>query len=205
MSALEGIASAAEQVVHSAGHAGLAVVMAAGEVLPIPSEVVLPLVGSQLPGGQLLFWSAALAATLGSVLGAWAVYAVGRWGGRPAARRLSRLLGVTGERMSRAESWFARHGTGVVLLSRLVPGLRGMASLPAGTLGMPTGRFLALTAAGSFGWNAALIGAGVLLAGRWQAVLSATSAYAPYGVVAVAAAGGLLLVLRRSRSLAVGP
>ena len=49
---------------------------------------------------------------------------------------------------------------------------------------MPMGRFLALTAVGSFAWNAALIGAGSLLADRWQAVLSAVSALAPYGVAA---------------------
>jgi membrane protein DedA with SNARE-associated domain len=204
MSVLADIASIAEQVATSAGYAGLTVVMAAGELLPIPSEVVLPLVGAQASAGQLVFWGAALAATLGSVLGAWAQYAVGRWGGRPAVLRLSRLVGGTEQRWSRAESWFARRGTVVVLLSRLVPGLRGLASLPAGTLRMPVGRFLALTAVGSFGWNATLIGSGALLADRWQSVLDAVSAAAPY--LAVGATGAALVwVSHRSRSLAARP
>jgi membrane protein DedA with SNARE-associated domain len=204
VSALAGIASSAEQVVHSAGYAGLAAVMAAESVLPIPSEVLLPVVGLEVSSGQLLFWGAALAATAGSVLGAWALYALGRLGGRPVALRLPRFLGVTEERLARTEAWFSSRGDAVVLLGRLVPGVRSVVSIPAGTLGMPVGRFLALTAAGSFAWNAALIGAGMLLADRWAAVLSALSAAAPYGAVAVAVAGGLLLVLRRSRSLAVG-
>jgi membrane protein DedA with SNARE-associated domain len=204
MSVLADIASIAEQVATSAGYAGLTVVMAAGEVLPIPSEVVLPLVGAQVSAGQLLFWAAALTATAGSVLGAWAQYAVGRWGGRPAVLRLSRLVGGTEERWSRAESWFARRGTVVVLLSRLVPGLRGLASLPAGTLRMPVGRFLALTAVGSFGWNATLIGGGVLLADRWQAVVAAVSGAAPYLALGGAVAA-LLWVSHRSRSLAARP
>jgi membrane protein DedA with SNARE-associated domain len=204
MSVLADIASSAEQVATSAGYAGLTVVMAAGEVLPIPSEVVLPLVGAQVSAGQLLFWAAALAATLGSVLGAWALYAVGRWGGRPAVLRVSRLVGGTDERWSRAETWFARHGTVVVVLSRLVPGLRGLVSVPAGTLRMPVGRFLALTAVGSFVWNATLIGGGVLLAERWRSVLDAVPVAAPY--LAVGAAGALLLWLsHRSRSLAARP
>ncbi|WP_138734192.1 DedA family protein [Modestobacter excelsi] len=201
MSVLADIASTAEQVAASAGYAGLTVVMAAGEVLPIPSEVVLPLVGARVSTGQLLFWAAALAATLGSVLGAWALYAVGRWGGRPAVLRLSRLLGVREERMSRAESWFARHGTVVVLVSRVVPGLRGLASVPAGTLRMPMARFLVLTAVGAFCWNASLIGGGVLLVDRWQSVLDAVPVAAPY--LAVGGAGAALVwVSHRSWSLA---
>jgi membrane protein DedA with SNARE-associated domain len=205
MSALDGIATVAEQVVDGAGYAGLAAVMAAESVLPIPTEVVLPVVGLQVSAGQLLFLSATLAATAGSVMGAWALYALGRWGGRPLVLRVSRRLGMTEARLARIESWSARRGDWIVLLGRLLPGIRSAVSVPAGTLRMPIGRFLALTAVGSFGWNAALIGAGVLLADRWQAVLSALSALAPYALVAAAAALGLLVLVRRSRSLAVAP
>jgi membrane protein DedA with SNARE-associated domain len=202
VSVLADIATTAEQVATSAGYAGLAVVMTAGEVLPVPSEVVLPLVGAQVSAGVLSFWGAALAATLGSVLGAWALHTLGRRGGRPAVLRLSGLVGVTEERLSRAESWFARRGPGVVLLSRLVPGLRGLASFPAGTMGMPVGRFLALTAVGASCWNATLIGGGTLLTTWWQPVLAAVSAAAPY--LALGAAGSALLwVSHRNRSLAV--
>ena len=204
MSVLADLASAAEQVATSAGYAGPLVVMAAGEVLPIPSEIVLPLVGVQVSAGLLVFWAATLAATVGSVLGAWALYAVGRWGGRPAVLRLSRFLGVREERMSRAEQWFARHGTVVVLLSRVIPGLRGLASLPAGTLRMPMARFLVLTAIGAFCWNAALIGAGVLLATPGRSLLDAVAATAPY--LALAAAGAALAWMsHRGRSLTARP
>jgi membrane protein DedA with SNARE-associated domain len=204
MSALADIAPMAEQVVTSAGYAGLAAVMTAGELLPVPTEVVLPVVGLQVSAGQLLFWAATLAATLGSVLGAGALYAVGRWGGRPAVLRLSRVLRVSEARLSRAESWFARRGSVVVLLSRLVPGVRGLASVPAGTLRMPVGRFLALTALGSLGWNATLIGGGALLAARWQTVLDAVSGAAPYLAVGAAAAA-LVWTAHRGRSTAVRP
>jgi membrane protein DedA with SNARE-associated domain len=202
MSALDGIAAVAEQVVHSAGYAGLAAVMAAEAVLPVPSEVVLPVIGLEVSAGQLLFWVAVLAATAGSVTGAWALYALGRWGGRPLTLRLSRLLGISGERLARTESWFARRGAAVVLLGRLVPGVRGVVSVPAGTLRMPLGRFLALTAVGSLGWNAALIGAGAVLVDQEQVVLSALAVAAPYALAA-AAGVAVLLVLRRTRSLTV--
>jgi membrane protein DedA with SNARE-associated domain len=204
MSALDGIASTAEQVVQAAGYAGLAAVMAAESVLPVPSEVVLPVVGLQVSAGQLLFWAAVLAATAGSVLGASALYALGRWGGRPLALWAPRLLGGRQDRLARVESWFARRGSGIVLLGRLVPGVRSVVSIPAGTLRMPVGRFLVLTAVGSLGWNAALIGAGLALADQWRTVLTAIPAAVPY-VVAASVVGGLLLALHRTRSLAVRP
>jgi membrane protein DedA with SNARE-associated domain len=203
MSVLDSIAAGAEQVVHSAGYAGLAVVMAAEAVLPIPSEVVLPLVGLQVSGGLLSFWGAVLAATLGSVVGAWGLYTLGRLGGRPIASRLPRFLGLTEGRLARTEAWFSSRGAVLVVLGRLVPGLRSAVSLPAGTLRMPVGRFLALTAAGSLAWNASLMSAGMLLAGQWQTVLTAVAAGVPY-LAAATAGGALLLVLRRTRSLAVG-
>ena len=104
---------------------------------PIPSEVVLPLAGSQVAAGQLSFLVAVLAATAGSVLGAWALYALGRFGGRPALLRLLPLLRIDEQRLARAEAWFARHGDWLVLLGRLVPGLRALVSVPAGMGRMP--------------------------------------------------------------------
>jgi membrane protein DedA with SNARE-associated domain len=97
------------QVVGSwAGGLGLAAVMAGESVLPIPSEIVLPLAGSQLAGGHLAFLIAVLAATLGSVIGAWALYAVGRFGGRPLLLRLHPLLRIDEARLARAEAYFCR-------------------------------------------------------------------------------------------------
>jgi membrane protein DedA with SNARE-associated domain len=202
MSVVDGIVSTAEQVVDSVGYAGLALVMLVENVFPpIPSEVVLPLVGLQVSAGKLLFWGAVLAATLGSVLGSLLLYGLGRLGGRPMVTRLPRILGMTDERVARTESWFARRGDVIVLLARLVPGLRAAVSIPAGTLRMPLGRFTALTAVGSLVWNSALIGVGAALGTRSQAVLSAVSVASAYALVAAAVGAVLFLALRRSRTL----
>jgi membrane protein DedA with SNARE-associated domain len=202
MSTLDSIATTAEHVVDGAGYAGLGLVMVVENVLPIPSELVLPVVGLQVSSGQMLFWGAAVAATVGSVLGAWMLYALGRLGGRPMVLGLPRFLGITEERLARVESWFARRGDVIVLLARLVPGVRSAVSIPAGTLRMPVGRFLVLTAVGSFVWNAALIGLGTTLAAGWATVLSAVSSASAY--LLPAAAGVLLLmVLRRTRRLGI--
>jgi membrane protein DedA with SNARE-associated domain len=171
MSVVGSVLDVAQAVGGWAGGLGLAAVMAVESVVPpIPSEIVLPLAGSQLAGGDVAFLVAVLAATAGSVVGAWALYAVGRFGGRPLLLRLQPLLRIDEVRLARAEAYFARRGDWLVLAGRLVPGVRALVSVPAGMARMPLGRFTALTAAGSFAWNAGLLEAGKLLAQRWSEV-----------------------------------
>jgi membrane protein DedA with SNARE-associated domain len=206
MSVLAGLAATAGQVVDGLGYLGLGLVMLVENVLPpVPSELVLPVVGLQVSSGQLLFWGAALAATVGSVLGALALYALGRFGGRAMVLRLPRFLGVTEQSLARAESRFARRGNAIVLLARLVPGLRSAVSVPAGTLCMPLGRFLLMTAIGSLIWNSALIWLGTALASNWESVVGAISGVSTYALAATTAVGILVLMLRKRRALRVGP
>jgi membrane protein DedA with SNARE-associated domain len=138
---------------------------------PIPSEVVLPAAGALVELGRLngpLTW---LAALLGSVLGALILYGAGRAFGEERTRRV--LLAVPlveSDDVDRADAWFARRGELAVFVGRLIPGVRSLISLPAGAAGMPLGRFVVLTAAGSAIWNSLLIGAGLLLGTQWQVV-----------------------------------
>ena len=206
MSVLQSLVTGAEQVVDSVGYAGLSLVMLVENVVPpIPSEVVLPMVGLQVSAGQLVFWAAVAASTVGSVLGAWVLYAVGRLGGRPLALRLPRFLGVTEERLDRTERWFARRGDAIVLLARLVPGLRSAVSVPAGTLRMPVVRFLLMTAIGSLLWNGALIWLGTALAAHWESVVGAVSGVSTWALAAATGVGILVLMLRKVRTARVSP
>ncbi len=165
------VVAAVAGALQSAGWPGLVGAMAIENLVPpLLSELILPLAGSQVAAGAMSFVVALLAATAGSVLGAWALYAAGRFGGRPTVLRLRPLLRVDAERLTRAEAWFARRGAWLVLGGRLVPGVRALVSIPAGMARMPLWRFLALTALGSAAWNAGLITTGEALAARWSAV-----------------------------------
>jgi membrane protein DedA with SNARE-associated domain len=203
MSVVGSVLDVAQGVGSWAGGLGLAAVMAVESVLPpIPSEIVLPLAGSQLAGGNLAFLIAVLAATVGSVIGAWGLYAVGRFGGRPLLLRLHPLLRIDEARLARAEAYFARRGDWLVLVGRLVPGVRALVSVPAGMARMPLGRFTALTAAGSFAWNAGLIEAGRLLAQRWAEVAAIVAPASAGLLVAALAAVPVVWVWRRARASA---
>ena len=201
MSVVGSVLDIAQLVGSWAGGLGLAAVMAVESVLPpIPSELVLPLAGSQLAGGHLAFLVAVLAATVGSVVGALALYAVGRFGGRPLLLKLHPLLRIDEARLTRAEEYFARRGDWLVLVGRLVPGIRALVSVPAGMARMQLGRFTALTAAGSFAWNAGLIEAGKLLAQRWAEVAAVVAPASTGLLVAALAAVPSAWVWRRVRT-----
>ncbi|MET7426752.1 DedA family protein [Dactylosporangium sp. NPDC005555] len=171
-------------------------------VPPIPSELILPLAGFRARAGAMhpvLVW---LCATAGAVGGSLVLYWIGA---RLGYERLHRLAGrrwflLTGQRdLERGRRLFQRHGSWFVALSRCVPVLRSLVSIPAGVERMRLPRFVLLTTAGSGVWNALFIGAGWMLAERWHEVERYS---APAGTVVgvLLAAGVATLAARKLRT-----
>ncbi|MCR6688342.1 DedA family protein [Cellulomonas sp.] len=157
-------------VIESLGPVGVGLLVALENVFPpLPSEVILPVAGyvaSQ--GGMSLVW-AVTAATLGSLIGAWALYGIGAAVGRARLRRwLEKVPLVEVEDLDHAEGWFARRGGAAVLVGRCVPVVRSLISVPAGVERMPLVRFSVYTGLGSLVWNGGLILAGYALGDRWE-------------------------------------
>ncbi len=166
---LDSLTQFARDAVTTAGYLGILAAMVAENLFPpIPSEVVLPLAGYEVSQGSLTFMGTVAAATLGSLIGALILYALGRYGGRPIIDRYGRVLRITHRDMERAERWFDRWGDWVVLFSRMVPLIRSVVSVPAGVLEMSVLRFTVLTAIGSLLWNLLLVGAGYQLGAHWE-------------------------------------
>jgi membrane protein DedA with SNARE-associated domain len=166
-----------QEVIAEGGYVILAAVVFLENLFPpIPSELVLPLAGSRVATGDMGYVEAVLAATVGSVLGALVLYALGRFGGRPLLLRYGRILRLDERRLDRAEAWFGQRGDWLVLVGRVVPGVRSVISVPAGLARMPLPRFVALTTLGSAAWNAALIGGGWALGTRWRELTDAVAA-----------------------------
>lgn len=192
----------AEDLVEAGGYPGLgAAILAENLFPPIPSEVILPLAGFYVGQGELRYGWAVVAATAGSLLGALLIYAIARRGGRPLLLRHGRLLRIRERDLDRADAWFDRHGAWIVLLGRLVPGVRTLVSIPAGLSEMPVGRFVGLTVLGSAVWNAALIGAGWALGGNYERVAGTLGPIATGTLVALAAgllAAGVWLFRRKA-------
>ena len=181
-------------LVDSAGYLGVVLLMFLENVFPpIPSEVVMPLAGFATARGELSFLGVVAAGTLGSILGALPLYALGRWANEDRlvrwADRYGKWLAVRGGDIRDADAWFDRHGGRAVLIGRLVPGVRSLVSIPAGMAQMPLVPFLLYTAVGTAIWTAALAWAGRLLGEHYDRVARyvGPAAYVIFGIIAVAA------------------
>ena len=162
-------------VIETLGYPGLTVLVALENVFPpIPSEVILPLAGFLTGQGRFSFVLVLIASTLGSLIGALILYAIGVALGRGGIRRLFEKYGylalLTTEDLTRAEVWFDRWGPIAVFTGRLVPVVRSLVSIPAGYRRMPLMQFIPLTIFGSLLWNGALVSLGWAFGENWHAI-----------------------------------
>lgn len=138
---------------------------------PVPSEVVLPLAGFTASQGHYGVVAAVVWATVGSVVGALALYWLGAvWGVERVKATADRIPLVGAEDVQRSIDWFRDHDRRSVFFGRLVPGVRSLISIPAGVDRMPLPTFVGFTLVGSLVWNAALIVSGYLLGSQWHVV-----------------------------------
>lgn len=169
---LTGIAAWAVQLMEALGAIGAAILVAAENLFPpIPSEVILPLAGFTASRGSLTLVGVIIWSTIGSLVGAWALYGVGAALGRERTRKLMGALPlVKASDVEKTEAWFDKHGTPTVFFGRMIPIFRSLISIPAGVTKMPLAKFSLYTAAGSLIWNCALIFAGYYLGESWHLV-----------------------------------
>jgi len=193
----------ATDLIDAIGVLGVAALVALENIFPpIPSELVLLLTGFNVSEGRFGYVEGVLAATVGSVVGAWVLYGIGRLLDDDRLERflatIGRIVGLKRDDVHKGFVWFERHGTAVVLFGRLVPVVRSVVSIPAGAEKMPLGRFSLLTAAGSLVWNSIWVAIGWGLgdqwekAGRWGDLIQ-------YGVVALVVVGLVVVIVRARR------
>lgn len=157
------------------GYTGVVFFMFLENILPpIPSELVMPLAGFMTEQGKLNFAGVVAAGTAGSVMGAVALYYLGYWLGQEKicewTQSYGKWIALSTDDLDRAQKWFEKNGGKAVFLSRLVPGVRSLISIPAGFAHMKMGRFLLFTTLGTTIWAAVLAYLGRLLGSHYEKV-----------------------------------
>ena len=163
-SVTESVVTATWHLVRDGGLPAVFLLMALGSAcIPIPSEVVMLFAGFAVadPGGSgahhhLTMTGIVLAGLLGTLVGSWVGYAIGRGGRLELMERHGHLVHMGPAQIERADRWFSRYGEMTVLFGRMIPLVRAFVSLPAGVAKMPLPRFSVLTVIGSIPWVLAL-------------------------------------------------
>lgn len=209
---LDDLTNWAGDVVETLGYPGVALLVAVENIFPpIPSEVVLGLAGYTASRGDASVLGMIIAATIGSVVGAWALYgfsaAVGPVRLRAIVIRYGAWIGFGESDLDRAEDWFDRRSRSAVLICRCIPLIRSLISIPAGFRRMPLGTFTVFTLIGSLTWNSVLVTAGYLLADQWNKILDYTEPFQGVvvvilGVLVIAVVVRKVVLTRRERAAA---
>ncbi|MCO1577713.1 DedA family protein [Crossiella sp. SN42] len=166
---------------------------------PLPSEVFLPLAGFTASRGGMGLLAAIIWTTVGSVVGALALYYIGALLGRDRTRAIAAKLPlVKVADLDRTEAWFARHGYKAVFFGRMIPIFRSLVSVPAGIERMRLGAFLLFTALGSLIWNTVFVLAGYYLGENWTLVETYAGVLSK-GVLVVVGVAVLVFVVSRLR------
>lgn len=143
-------------------------------VLPLPSELIMPLSGYLSRRGAMVLWGVVAAGTVGSVLGALPLYYLARIVGKERVTawvdRHGRWLLIRGRDLDKANARFAGNNFTAVAVSQVVPGVRGLISLPAGFARMNVGSFLLANFAGTVVWCAVLAVAGRVLGANFARI-----------------------------------
>lgn len=163
------------QVMSDLGYVGIILLMFLENVFPpIPSELIMPAAGFAAARGELSLTGVILAGSLGSILGAMVLYAVGRMMNEQRlialTDRYGKWLLVSSDDIRKADDWFDRHGKKIVFFGRLIPAIRSLLSIPAGMSEMPFGQFLLYTSLGTTLWSGLLAYAGYQLGNNYEAI-----------------------------------
>jgi len=200
----ESLVNTTSHFVRDAGLPGVFALMAIGSAcIPIPSEVVMLFAGFAVadPGQSashhhMTMVGIVLAGLLGTMVGSWITYGIGRGGRLELLERHGGKLHMGPTQITRAERWFERFGEPVVFFGRMVPLIRAFVSLPAGVARMPFWRFSVLSFLGSIPWVLALAFAGHALGSDWTTVRKGFQ-YVDYLILLLIVAGIAYAIVRR--------
>jgi membrane protein DedA with SNARE-associated domain len=176
------------QWLNEAGYLAVYIVLLVESLgIPSPSEIILLFSGYEVWLGHFSYPVVVLVAAAGSTTGATGAYFIARLGGRPLILKHFRWVFRTPERLAYWENYFRTKGDKVVLIGRIISGVRMIISFPAGLFEMPYPRFLLFTVIGSIMWPLIAVTAGYLLGPHVISGLKATKQYEVPVVVGIVA------------------
>lgn len=177
------------EVMNQFGYWGIALLIAIENLFPpIPSEVILTFGGFMTSYTTLTVWGVIISATIGSLVGAFILYGIGRILsperlGKILDGKIGQILHLKKEDVFKACEWFNKKGKLTVLFCRCIPVIRSLISIPAGMAKMKFGYFFLMTTIGSLVWNIILVYLGVTAGASWEKITASTDVYTKVTIV----------------------
>ncbi len=120
--------------------------------VPTPGQTVMVAAAVYAGAGRLNIFAVAAIAFVAAVMGDNVGYWIGVRGGRRVVHRFGKYVFLTPERLEKAEAFFNRRGSQIVIAARFIDGLRQFNGLIAGITAMPWRKFLLYNTVGAAIW-----------------------------------------------------
>jgi membrane protein DedA with SNARE-associated domain len=184
------IADYATFLIQQGGYTMVTFLMALESMIaPVPSEAVMPFAGFLIYDGKLTFPLTIFFSTLGSIIGSLISYVMGIYGGKPLILKYGKYLLLDKHHLEITEKFFSKHGEKTIFISRFIPVVRHLISIPAGIGKMNLTKFVIYTIIGAAIWNGFLTWVGYKLRNNWEEVMKYSH------VVDVVVVSGMLVVI----------
>lgn len=163
------------QFIHSTSYFGIFVLMLLESALiPIPSEVTMPFSGFLASQGSLNLWLIVIVGTIANLIGSLIAYGIGYFLEETVLLTLIKKYGkfilISEKEYNHATHWFQKYGDKIIFISRLLPAVRTVISLPAGVFRMDIKKFIIYTTVGCFIWSLFLTYVGFTLGANWKSL-----------------------------------
>ena len=164
--------------------------------IPVPGETVL-IAGAVYAGsGRLNVVAVAVVGFVAAVLGDNIGYAIGRFGGRAIVLRWGKYVGMTAERLDKAEDFFNRHGGKIITIARFIEGLRQANGIIAGIAKMHWLRFVAFNMLGAALWVGTWVSIGYFAGQHITTIYNSVGRYSTYALIVIVATVAVWIGLR---------
>lgn len=119
-------------------------------IFPVPSEAIMPFAGFLVATKQFSLQGVIIISTLWSIVGSLISYAIWYYGGTPFVKRFWKYFLLDEEELESTERFFKKRGHITIFVSRFIPVVRHLISLPAGMGKMNLTEFVIYTIIGAW-------------------------------------------------------
>lgn len=127
-----------------------------------PAGIILPIAGIWSANGGSNFWVAVIVSVMAGLIGSWILYFIGRIGGEFLLNKYITKFPKQEACINKNINMLREKGYKGVFISKLLPMIRTIASIPAGVLKMDFLKFSIYSFLGIFVWNLGFMATGYL-------------------------------------------
>lgn len=166
---------------------------------PLPSELVLPLVGMLALKFNMNLAIVIIVSTLGGLIGSVINYYLGFKLGEPLLAFVKTKYPKTKKSIKASYRWISKYNKASVMLSRLVPLARTFISIVAGVTRMSILSFVIYSGLGIFVWNTALIVGGYIIGDNMALITSILKHYSKVMIILGLIVGVVYLKMAKNK------